>query len=184
MASFVRVSVETDYPLRFTRKYIMPQPALRARADLWLYDRTHRLIGNRPMPGRWSGSPQPTPPLATGKVQIGTQIGTLWLRQIDVNVLGAPSMLDIYPDAPETLDIAVGLDGHTMAYGWSNENYRGNWAWELPVGDSFVAIEIRAVWARSVLGVFVISNPGRHVDLAIRAASSAEEVRVRESLRR
>jgi hypothetical protein len=181
-ASFIRVGVETDYPLRFTRKYVMPQPALRARAELWFCDATCRLIGGRSMPGRWSGSPQPTPPFATGQVAIAGQVGQIRLRHIDVNVLGASSLLDIYPDAPETLDIAVGLDGDPVAYGWSNENYRGNWMWALPVGETFVAIEIKAIWARGALGVFAISNPGAHRNLQIRRASPFEEMRVLEGL--
>jgi len=181
-ASFLRVRVEPDYIVHFTRKYVMAQPAIRARAEMWFLDDKFRLIGGRSMPGRWASSPQPTPPIAEGGLNLGGQVGTVWLRHIDFNVLDAPSLLDIYPDTAETLDIAVGLEGDAVAYGWSNDNYLGNWGWELPVGDSFVAISVKAVWARGVVSAFVISNPGAHASIEIRRASEYEETRVLEAL--
>lgn len=113
----VRVSNE---PVPSWANWLVRLPAQQCRAEIVFLRSDGTPLFEKPMTGRWTGSPEPQ------VVFLSTGVGGV------VAVLNNPqalkSTVDVYPDDTELLDIAVRVDGESECYGWNDETYfHRNW---------------------------------------------------------
>jgi hypothetical protein len=110
-------------------------------------------IFGRPMPLRWSGSPEPLP-----LIFLGANPG----RIIDPIRMSIDSRIDIHPGESGRVDTAVKFDNEPECYGWSNLNYFSappwrNPDWKIPVGRYLIRVVVESAGERCE-GIFRLIN--------------------------
>lgn len=123
----VRVSNKPLSDRLWANKWMSRLPAQQCRAEICFLRTDGTLVFDKPMTGRWPGTPEPR--VIRVQVQGG---GTVTLLD---NPYELKPTVDIYPGESEGLDIVVRVEGETSCYGWNDETYYyENWRnpkWEL-----------------------------------------------------
>ena len=131
----VHVKVSHKKLLPGFRWFLTPSPATACRATLRFIDEKNReALAKGALDGRWTGSEQPS--------QFINFTGT-----IAPSVFEILKKRDIFPGAPESLDIAVRFQTDVNCYAFNNDNYVGPQGFkrlehELPPGIYIVEVTI------------------------------------------
>ncbi|HVM72289.1 MAG TPA: hypothetical protein VMT91_11060 [Anaerolineales bacterium] len=141
-ARFLGIIVENRSLSRVFR-WLARNAALQSQGLISFFHLDGQPVFSSPMMGRWSGSPEPVPPISI----IGDN---LTINQITIayDITSTPhTKMDIHPGRGEKLDIAARFDQDDVCYGWNNEAYFStpqwrNSKWRLLQGRYLVRVEI------------------------------------------
>jgi hypothetical protein len=109
----LKVEVFND-PLPGWCWWLLRLPAQQCRAEISFLRENATQFIERPMPGRWAGTPEPAVAYVSGPHGV-------------VPILTNPQELkptvDLYPGDKELLDVVVRVQGEDECYGWNDEAY-------------------------------------------------------------
>jgi len=115
--------------------FVTEQTAFSCHGTITFLTADYKQLGN-PMPIRWDGNPEPLNP----KI-VNNEIKYL----VDNRLMRLSRYIDIPPFEPESLAIAVRIEGDPNAYGWTGESYKYNWRhpdYKLPAGEYVARISL------------------------------------------
>ncbi len=150
LAVFLRARLKNK-PLPKLFRWLSRNAALQAHANITFYHLDGQPVFGSAMAGRWSGTPEPAPPLYL-RDSVITVDGIL---TFNINSQIESTRRDIYPGEQEDLDIVARFDDEPECYGWNDQSYasRPPWrnpAWQLPRGRFLVKVEILSAGDRKV----------------------------------
>lgn len=156
-ARFLGVLVE-NHALSKGVRWLSRNAATQSTAQITFYHLDGQKVFGNPMAGRWSGSPEPVPPVAISGERV--VIENLILS-FDLSA-GSALKRDIHPGDIEKLDIATRFDSDDDCYGWNNEGYFSepkwrNPKWRLHPGRYLVLVEVSTSGEKTT-GLFRLSN--------------------------
>ena len=141
-ARFLGVDIENK-PLPLVFRWLSRNTAPQCSALLTFYHLDEQRVFSASMVGRWSGSPEPVPPIAISGENITIKNVTISFD------LSAAAFLrrDIFPGNLERLDVAARFDNDNECYGWNSEAYfsKPQWRnpkWQLQPGRYIVRVEV------------------------------------------
>jgi hypothetical protein len=159
-------------------RWLSRKEAAQTRAYITFYHFDGQKVFSNPMVGRWSGSPEPVPPVAIRGKDIVIEQITL---AFDLSV-GSTQKRDIYPGDKAKIDIAARFDKDKECYGWNNEGYFSepkwrNPKWRLPSGRYLVRVEV-STSGEKTNGLFYLANDVSVDDFRLEQATENDLSRI------
>ncbi len=172
-ARFLGVNIE-NLSLSWVVRWLSRNAATQSTAQITFYHLDGQKVFSNSMAGRWSGSPEPVPPIAISGDNV--VIEKLMLS-FDLSV-GSTLKRDIYPGDTEKLDIAARFDLDEDCYGWNNEGYFSNpiWRnpkWKLKAGRYLVKVEISTSGEKTT-GLYRLLNDVSIEDFRLEEATAQD----------
>jgi hypothetical protein len=172
-ARFLGVLVENK-ALSWGVRWLSRNAASQSSAQITFYHLDAQKVFSGPMVGRWSGSPEPVPPISISGERVT-------IENIVVSYdLSTSSTLkkDIYPGEIEKLDIAARFDNDNDCFGWNNEAYFSdpqwrNPKWRIPSGRYLVLVQVTTSGEKTT-ELFRLSNDVSIDDFRLEKATSKD----------
>lgn len=154
----LRVIVANETLPRLLRWWMKREAAIDCLGTVEFLRLDHTEVFGKPMPGRWSGSPECVP--LTGVLHQAGGLPPLPIQLWDNARLSIISKMNIPAGEKEQLDLVVRCDEDEDAFGFNNESYQHRWRnpnWRLPKGRYLIRVTIRSS-GQVERGTFLLNN--------------------------